>query len=116
MDLDAATRRLDLGESMSSIAAAVREAMLASVGMTLDEASPQTFAEESRRFMSKLCRHVERVRAGNPRIGAALRDWVQRVDDFDAFDVLLTSFPCEQREAVLRRGRVLFPRTLTAHW
>lgn len=116
LDLDEATRRIRLGESLRSIAATVREELLASVGLQPKDTSPETFRAETLRYMAKLCRHLESVCSGDARVGVALTEWVYQSDDYDAYDVLLTSFPCQERTAIVQRGRFRFPGSLTAHW
>jgi hypothetical protein len=37
-------------------------------------------------------------------------------DHYEAWDSLLSGFAVDGREALVRRGRVLFPGPLTAHW
>jgi hypothetical protein len=66
--------------------------------------------------MRKFARHLGDRHAGDPRVGQALRDWVELSDHYEAWDALLSGFRCEGRETLLRRGRMMFPRPLTAHW
>ena len=54
--------------------------------------------------------------AGDARVAVALHAWCQRVEDYDAWDVLLSEYEFDGREALMRRGKVLFPGPLTAHW
>ncbi|HLU40470.1 MAG TPA: hypothetical protein VK081_13890 [Planctomycetota bacterium] len=117
MDLADASKRVLLGESIASLAAAYRQSLLDSVGLTAEEATPDTFRKETLRFAGKLCRHLaERMPAGS-QIEAALIDWVSMVDDYEAFDALLANYrDFDGRAALLRRGKALFPRALTAHW
>jgi hypothetical protein len=117
MDVASATRRVLLGESIASLAASYRQAMLAAVGLTDEEASPATFHKEAVRFAGKVCRHLAERSAHDAHVQAALIEWAQQVEDYDAFDALLTAYPAfDGRAALLRRGRTLFPGTLTAHW
>ncbi len=116
MDRDQAIERVLLGEPLKYIAQAHREELLVSVGLDLDEAQPSTFAKETRTFMNNLCRFLGERHVGDSRVGSALADWVQIVDDYDAFDSLLVGFEFDGRDAVVRRGRTLFPGPLTAHW
>ena len=53
--------------------------------------------------------------AGDVRICHALREWIRSCDDYEAGDALLSGFEVNGREGLLRRGKVLFPGTLTAH-
>ena len=116
MDIRSATAELQLGASLPQIASAYREELLRDFGFRPDEIRPETFREESMAFMRKLARHLGDRHAGETRIGHALREWVQQCDHYEAWDALLSGFPVEGREALLRRGRMLFPGPLTAHW
>jgi hypothetical protein len=66
--------------------------------------------------MRMLARHLGDRHSGEIRVGCALRDWVTQCDHYEAWDALLSGFAIEGREALLRRGRMLFPGPLTAHW
>jgi hypothetical protein len=46
----------------------------------------------------------------------ALREWVVRVEHYEAWDALLAGFDFHGKAALVRRGRMLFPGPLTAHW
>jgi hypothetical protein len=117
MQVPEAARRALLGEPLTELAATYRAGLLAAVGLDPKDASPTTFEREARRFVSKVCRHLSERHAEASHVAVALRDYVNQVDDYDAFDSLLATFPAfEGRDAVLRRGRALFPRALTAHW
>ena len=41
---------------------------------------------------------------------------MRRVEDYDAFDALLSNYKFAGREIIIRRGKQLFPGPLTAHW
>ena len=116
MNLDQATERVLHGESLQSLATAYREQLIADTGLEEEDVSETTFRPETRRFMKQLCRHLGERCEGDHRVCRALEDWVHRVEDYEAYDALLTSFTFEGRAAVLRKGRILFPGPLTAHW
>ncbi len=117
MQLAEAVDRVLLGESLRGIAAAYRAELLEDLGLDPEQARPETFRRETHQFMGKLCRELADRHPGDTRAGAALREWVRRVDDYDAFDALLTAFGSfDGRETVVRRGRRLFAGPLTAHW
>jgi len=116
MDIRSATAELQLGASLPQIASAYREGLIRDFGFRPDEIRPETFRQESMAFMRKLARHLGDRHAGENRIGHALREWVQQCDHYEAWDALLSGFSIEGRESLLRRGRMLFPGPLTAHW
>ncbi len=116
MNLTAAVDDLLLGASMQQVAAGMREQLIRDFHFRDDEVTSETFRIEVTAFMRKLARHLGDRHSGNVRVGHALRDWVQRCDHYEAWDSLLSGFAFEGREAVLRRGRMLFPGPLTAHW
>ncbi|MFO1054346.1 MAG: hypothetical protein U1F36_19170 [Planctomycetota bacterium] len=117
MDLATAIDRVLLGESLADIAQAYRAELLESFGMDPDETDPQTFRKESRVFVSKLCRELGDRRRGDSRAAIALSRWASRVEDYDAYDALLSNFThFDGRARLLERGRKLFPGPLTAHW
>jgi hypothetical protein len=117
MQLSEAVERILLGEPLQSVAADYRSTLLQDCGLEPAEAGPRTFQPETRRFMNRLCRELAHRHEGDSRAAAALHDWVHRVDDYDAFDALLSGFgQFDGREAIVRRGRTLFPGPLTAHW
>lgn len=117
LDIPTAARRALLGESIASIAIEYRQQLLDSVGLAADEATPTTFRKETLRFTGKLCRHLAEKRPGDARVETALSDWAMQCDDYDAFDALLATFrDFDGRDQLMRKGRALFPRPLTAHW
>ncbi|MCB9879324.1 MAG: hypothetical protein H6835_17145 [Planctomycetes bacterium] len=71
---------------------------------------------ETAAFMRELARHLGDRHQGDVRVGQALRDWIRFSDHYEAWDALLSGFDVEGREALIRRGRVLFPGPLTRHW
>jgi hypothetical protein len=104
------------GASMEQIAEQRRAAYLASLGVAAGEADPTLGADHVAAFMRAFARHLGDRHAGNPRIGHALREWVRQCDHYEAWDALLSGFVVENRQALVRRGKFLFPGTLTAHW
>lgn len=117
MDIDVASRRILLGESIASLAADYRRALLDALGLTQEDAAPTTFQKESVRFAGKVCRHLAERHATHGYVQTALADWARMVDDYDAYDALLGTFPdFDGRESLLRRGKALFPGPLTSHW
>ncbi len=116
MDFQEAAERVLQGETMHSLASDYREGLISTMGHGEDDVAQSTFRAETTRFMNQLCRHLGDRHEGDHRVCVALRDWVHRVSDYEAYDALLTSFSFEGREAVLRKARVLFPGPLTAHW
>ena len=116
MDLQEAVERVLQGEAMRSLARDYRESLISAMGLDEDDVTESTFRVETGRFMNQLCRHLGDRHEGDHRVCVALREWVHRVSDYEAYDALLTSFSFEGREVVLRKARVLFPGPLTAHW
>lgn len=118
MDLDYATRCVLEGESIAQLSARYREDLLQEMGLDPEEAEASTFANDTRRFINRLCRQLGDRCAGDARVAASLSEWVRRpsVEDYDAFDALLSNFRFDGRELLLRKGRSLFPGTLTSHW
>lgn len=117
MKLPEAIERVLLGESLRDIAIAKREQMLADVGLAADEARPTTFVAEVTKFTNQLCRELGERHAGDSRAEVALVRWANLVDEYDAYDSLLANFrDFDGRDALVRRGRNLFPGPLTAHW
>lgn len=116
MDVDGAIDRVLLGEPLQSIYAEQRDEMLRSVGLEPKEAASETFAKETRRFVNKVARQLGDRHPGDQRALAALHEWVLRVDDYDPWDALLSHFEFDGKELLVRRGRMLFPGPLTAHW
>ena len=96
-----------LGASMRQVAARHREGLIEDFGFRPDEVAV---------FIRAPARHLGDPRHGAARVAHALRDWVLECGHYEAWDALLTGFDVEGREALLRRGRVLFPGPLTRHW
>lgn len=116
MDLAQAVQEVQEGSSLLQVAAEFRADLIAHFGFRPEEVTSQTFRGEVEAFMRKLARHLGDRHAGEPRIGEALRQWVLRTDHYEAWDALLSGFDIDGREALVRRGRVMFPGPLTAHW
>jgi hypothetical protein len=116
MDLRSATADILLGASLAQIAVAYREQLIQDFDFRPEDVKPDTFQTEVAAFMRKLTRQLGDRHQGEPRVGQALREWVQRCDHYEAWDALLSGFVVENREALLRRGRLMFPGPLTAHW
>jgi hypothetical protein len=116
MQLAAAVADVLLGASLQQIAAGCRDQLIRDFHFRPDEVKPDTFRTEVAAFMRRLARHLGDRHAGDARVGQALREWVSSCDDYEAWDALLSGFEVEGREALVRRGRMLFPGPLTAHW
>lgn len=116
MDIATATNDVLFGASLRQISIEYRQGLIEAFGFRPDELSPDTFRDEVTAFMRKLARHLGDRHAGEPKIGAALQEWVVFCDHYEAWDALLSGFTVEGREGLLRRGRVLFPGSMTAHW
>lgn len=116
MNVQAATKEVLMGASLQQVANDLRAQWIRDFGFRPDEVTAQTLQTEVAAFMRKFARHLGDRHGGDPRIGQALRDWVEFCDHYEAWDALLSGFSCEDRENLLRRGRMMFPRPLTAHW
>src|SRR5436190_20228206 len=116
MNIHAAAADVLLGASLQEIAGAFREEPIRDFGFRPDEITATTFRTEAAAFMRKLARHLGDRHRGDVRVGQALRDWIRQSDDYEAWDALLSGFPVEGREALVRAGRMRFPGPLTAHW
>ena len=108
--------RVLLGESLRDVSIDYRNRMLTDMGFEPGDAPESLFTKETAQFMSEVCRHLGERHAGDQAVAAGLEAWVGQVDDYDAFDALLGHFEFPSRPAVLKRGRILFPGPLTAHW
>lgn len=116
MEIHRATADVLLGASLHQVAADCRQELIVAAALRPEQLRPQTFRDEVAAFMRKLARHLGERHAGDRRVGQALREWVAETDHYEAWDALLSGFECEGREGLLRRGRLLFPGSLTAHW
>lgn len=116
MDLRNAIEDLLLGASLRQVAATYRESLIESLHCRREEVTRETFSGETTSFMKLVARHLGDRHAGDPRVLHALQDWVMQVDDYEAWDALLAGFQFQGKASLMRRGRVLFPGPLTAHW
>jgi len=116
MDVTAAANDVLLGASLRQIAAEYRQDLIDSFGLRPEDVTAATFRNEVAGFMRKLARHLGERHRGEPRVGQALQEWVMFCEHYEAWDALLSGFRVEGREVLVRRGRVLFPGPLTAHW
>lgn len=116
VDITIAVGELQDGASLLEVASDFRERLIADAGVRAEEVSESTFQTEVADFMRSLARHLGERHAGERRIGHALREWVRHSDHYEAWDALLSGFDIDGREALLRRGKVMFPGPLTAHW
>ena len=114
--LDKSVESVLLGESLRDVASSYRYSLLADMGFEPEEAPKDLFEQETLRFMNQVCRQLGHCYAGDRRAATALQDWIRDVEEYDAFDTLLTHFEFEGKEVILNRARVLFPGPLTAHW
>ncbi len=116
MDLRRAVEEVLLGATLRQVAIAYRESLIADFRFRPEEVTGETFADETTAFMKRVARHLGDRHRGDPRVLHALRDWVMRVEHYEAWDALLAGFAFQGKAALMRRGRVLFPGTMTAHW
>ena len=116
MELTEAVDRVLQGESLRDVFAHYRDGLLVDMGFDPEEAPDDLFRKETMRFVNQLCRRLGEHHDGDRRAAAALVDWVRECEEYDAFDALLSHFEFDSRDAVITRGRVLFPGPLTAHW
>lgn len=116
MKVEEAVGRILLGEPMQDLAAGYREKLLVDLGLDPEECEETLFLQETHKFMSKVCVCLGEKHSADARASAALQDWVHVVEDYDAFDALLSNYRFAGREIVVRRGKMLFPGPLTAHW
>ena len=104
------------GASLRQVAAEYRQGLIDDFGFRPEEVSADTFRDEVAAFMRALARQLGDRHQGDVRVGKALEDWVHFCDHYEAWDALMTGFEVEARDALVRRGRVLFPGPLTRHW
>lgn len=116
MQANDATDRIQLGESLRSISNSCYVACCEREGLDPEDEEFGQFAGEVGGFMRDLCRFLGDRHAGDPRIGAALLEWVEHTRDYEAWDALLTGFKFEGRKRYLARAKSMFPGPLTAHW
>ncbi|MFO1030419.1 MAG: hypothetical protein U1F60_05045 [Planctomycetota bacterium] len=116
MNHKAATKEVLQGASLAQIAAEFRENLLRDFGFRDEETTADTFANEVASFMRGFARHLGDRHAGDARIGYALQQWILKSDHYEAWDALLSGFDVDGRDVLIRRGRVMFPGPMTAHW
>lgn len=117
LTLESAVEDVLLGASLQDLFQRHRSDLLRSVDLDPEEADPSTYRKEALRFMGRLCRHLSEKHPHDGRVRAALVNWVQLVDEYDAYDSLLSNWAeFDGRERVVARGRQLFPGPLTSHW
>ena len=116
MEISHAVADVLCGASLQQVAADYRARLVADLGLRTEEVAGDRFRDEVATFMRGFARHLGDRHAGNPRVGQALREWVRLSDHYEAWDALLSGFAVDGREALVRRGRMLFPGPLTAHW
>jgi hypothetical protein len=116
MEIHRAVADVMLGASLRQIAADCRLERIAAAGLRAEDAAPDAFRDEVAEFMRQLARHLGERHRGDPRVGQALREWVAESEHYEAWDALLSGFRFEGRAGLVRRGRMLFPGPLTAHW
>lgn len=116
-DIQRATKDVLLGASMRQVAHDYRERLIEDFGFRPEEVTQDTFKDEVGSFMRALARHLGDRHQGDARVGEALETWVRFTDHYEAWDALLAGqFEIEGKEALIRRGRMLFPGPLTRHW
>ena len=116
MDISKAVTAVLEGASMSQVAEDYRQHLIDAFGFRPDEVTTDTFRDQVTAFMRKFARHLGDRHTGDVRIGQTLRVWVMRCDHYEAWDALMSGFQFEGRDALVRRGKVMFPGPLTAHW
>jgi hypothetical protein len=115
-EIDRGVKDVLLGASMRQIADEYRERLIEDFGFRPEEVEPTTFAKEVAAYMRALARHLGDRYQGDVRVGEALSTWVRFTEHYEAWDALLSGFEVEGKEQLVRRGRLLFPSTLTSHW
>ena len=98
------------------MAADCRELLIRDFGFRREEVTAETFRTEVAAFMRTLARHLGERHGGDARVGHALRQWIMQCDHYEAWDSLLTASTSTAAKRLVRRGRMLFPGPLTAHW
>ncbi|MFK7738735.1 MAG: hypothetical protein AB8H80_00320 [Planctomycetota bacterium] len=105
-----------LGASMRQVGEEFREKMIEDAGFRAEEVTPNLFRAETATYLRALARHLGDRHKGDVRVGEALETWVRFTDHYEAWDALLSGFEPEGKDALVERGRVLFPGPLTRHW
>ena len=102
---------------MRQVADEMRDQLIEDFGFRPEEVTQDTFKDEVATFMRALARHLGDRHQGDTRVGEALNTWVRFCDHYEAWDALLAGqFDIEAKDALIRRGRMLFPGPLTRHW
>lgn len=116
-DIQRGAKDVLLGASMRQVAHEFRERLIEDFGFRPEEVTQDTFKDEVAAFMRALARHLGDRHQGDARVGEALETWVRFTDHYEAWDALLGGgFDIEAKDAIIRRGRMLFPGPLTRHW
>ena len=115
-DISRGVKDVLLGASMRQIAEEYRDRLIEDFGFREEEVEAHTFSKEVGAYMRALARHLGDQHQGDVRVGEALLTWVRFTEHYEAWDALLSRFEVEGREALIRRGRMLFPSALTHHW
>ena len=116
MQVQEAVERILLGESLQQFARSYRDKLIVDLGMDPKKCAETLLLGETHEFMNMLCLHLGEKHGEDARASAALQAWGRLVEDYDAFDALLSNYKFAGREMVVRRGKQLFPGPLTAHW
>lgn len=116
MNVKRAVEDVMLGASLRQVAIAYRDALIEQFQFRPEEVSSSTFSGETESFMKTVARHLGDKHRGDGRVQHALQVWVMECDHYEAWDALLAGFDFPGKSALLRRGRVRFPGSLTAHW
>lgn len=115
-EIERGVRDVLLGASMREVASEYRDRMIEDFGFRPEEVTSGTFQKEVTAYMRALAQHLGDRHQGDVRVGEALATWVRFSEHYEAWDALMTGFEIEGRDALIRRGRVLFPGALTRHW
>ena len=105
-----------LGASMRQVAGEYRDRLIEDFGFREEEVEATTFSKEVATYMRALASHLGDRHQGDVRVGEALLTWVRFTEHYEAWDALLSGFEIEGRDALVRRGRMLFPSAWTGHW
>lgn len=105
-----------LGASMRQVADEYRDRLIEDFGFREEDVTPGTFKKEVTAYMRALARQLGDRHQGDVRVGEALATWVRFTEHYEAWDALLSGFEIEGKDALIRRGRMLFPGALTSHW
>ena len=115
ISLTSAAERVLLGEELVSIHDARRSWLCAEAEIDAKE-DEGAFRTDADQFLRDLCRELAEKHAGRARIAVALRRWLDRSSDYEAWDALMSAFDFDGRDRMLARGMRLFPGMMTSHW